>query len=125
MQRHSHGLTLLFPPTTPSRKTKKTVEAFALSNAAPLLLAALDDAGPPSPPPRGAPPPLPPPSPSASASASTPAPARCPLCLRGIKLLSVESARAFYAANGFSEPDAHKEMFKALSRVRRGLLRAK
>jgi hypothetical protein len=41
-----------------------------------------------------------------------------------VRLLSVESARAFYAANGFSEPDAAHEMFKPLSSIARRLARA-
>ena len=34
--------------------------------------------------------------------------------IQGIKLLSVESAMAFYMRNGYSEPDACREMFKSL-----------
>ncbi|KAI8471373.1 MAG: hypothetical protein J3K34DRAFT_520607 [Monoraphidium minutum] len=79
------------------------VEAFALTHAHALLAAALDDAG------------LPPP-PAAAAC-----PPGCAACLRGVKLLSVESAQRFYSANGFSEPDGAKEMFKPLASVARRL----
>lgn len=84
------------------------VEAFALSNAAALLRAAL----------------LTGPSPALAPAPSPACPPECTSCLRGIKLLSVESAQRFYSANGFSEPDGCSEMFKPLAGVRRGLLRA-
>jgi hypothetical protein len=95
-----HPLGQPTPSNTPLRRpSPAAVEAFALSNAAALLSAAL----------------------SADAPA---APGCCPKSLSGIKLLSVESAMHFYAANGFSEPDAAHEMFKPLSSIGRGLLLA-
>jgi hypothetical protein len=50
---------------------------------------------------------------SASTNSGSPSAAK-PLRLRGIKLLAVESAAAFYAANGYAPPDAAREMFRPL-----------
>lgn len=50
---------------------------------------------------------------SSGANSGSPSAAK-PLRLRGIKLLAVESAAAFYAANGYAPPDAAREMFRPL-----------
>lgn len=49
-------------------------------------------------------------APVAVAAAAPPAAKR----IRGVKLLSVESARSFYERHGYGQPDACREMFKPL-----------
>uniref|UniRef100_A0A383WH71 Uncharacterized protein n=1 Tax=Tetradesmus obliquus TaxID=3088 RepID=A0A383WH71_TETOB len=49
-------------------------------------------------------------APVAAAAAAVPAAKR----IRGVKLLSVESARSFYERHGYGQPDACREMFKPL-----------
>lgn len=101
------------PTAAPCAPSFPSVEAFALAHARPLLLMALDAAG--------LPPPLPcpacaPAGAAAAGSAPGDASACAPGCrLLGVRLLSVESAQRFYAANGFGAPDEFKEMFKPLS----------
>jgi hypothetical protein len=51
---------------------------------------------------------------SAAAPAAAAAAASVAKRIRGVKLLSVESARSFYERHGYGQPDACREMFKPL-----------